>query len=206
MADRTKRAQAPASVESGQGVKRAKDGEGPESGGDKPVSSSGEKPGGKRGGARAGAGRPSKLTPELADEIAKAIRDGVHPEVAAGAAGIDRATFFRWVAGDAEFATLVARAKDEAEVALVRTTRSGDGAGVGFGEAKAALEVLARSRPQRWAQRVNIKVEEELSVLLDVLEEVLPREWYLKALEAIDARRNGIDAVLAPPDDDDDDG
>lgn len=39
MADRTKRAQAPASVESGQGNKRAKDGPGPESGGDKPVAS-----------------------------------------------------------------------------------------------------------------------------------------------------------------------
>lgn len=140
-------------------------------------------------------GRPYKMDPQTVETIVANIRDGAHPEVAAGAAGIDRATFYRWMAYP-DFATAVARARDEAELELLRTTKGGDGQGIGFGQAKAALEILSRSRPQRWAQRVNVKVEEELSALLDVLEEVLPHEWYVKALEAIDARRN--DSIEIP--------
>lgn len=43
-------------------------------------------------------GRSTKLTPELQSEICKLIAAGNYPEVAAEANGIDRATFYRWMA------------------------------------------------------------------------------------------------------------
>lgn len=42
--------------------------------------------------------RKTKLTPETRDTIAESIRHGAFASVAARAAGIDNATFYRWLA------------------------------------------------------------------------------------------------------------
>ena len=42
--------------------------------------------------------RPTKLTPELATGIVTLIQHGVHPPIAAGAYGVDRITFYEWLA------------------------------------------------------------------------------------------------------------
>mgnify|MGYP003633252950 CR=1 FL=1 len=43
-------------------------------------------------------GRPSKCTPAITERICKAIRLGLTYEYAANYAGIDKSTFFRWMA------------------------------------------------------------------------------------------------------------
>lgn len=72
-------------------------------------------------------GRPTSLTPKLIEEVADAVRDGLSFAMAAGAAGICRATFYGWQErgrrykeeGDendapfAEFLDVLTQAKDE---------------------------------------------------------------------------------------------
>lgn len=67
--------------------------------------------------------RPTKLTPEAAQKIVALIRQGAYDWVAAQAAGINPATFRRWMAAGragnrtyAEFAREVDRARAEARV------------------------------------------------------------------------------------------
>lgn len=115
--------------------------------------------------------RPTKLTPELQAAIVKLVQLGVHPHVAAGAMGVQTATFYEWMArGEArdaerpsvpeytEFAEAVRRAERESESALValavqkaRTTAD-------------ALAVLARRFGDRWRERVDVRVELEAEV------------------------------------------
>lgn len=110
--------------------------------------------------------RPTKWNEKLQDEIVAEIRKGVRPEVAAGMHGIGRSTYFEWFAAGSEdgtglagFRTAVERARDEWEASATGTVLRGDDMGVGFGPAKAALEVLARRLPRQWAQQVKHHVE-----------------------------------------------
>ena len=116
-------------------------------------------------------GRPTKLTPELATAIVTLIQHGVHPPIAAGAYGVDKATFYEWLArGESrdpdrlsvpeytEFAERVRRAEHEAESAIVamavkKIRTSGD-----------ALAVLARRFGERWRERIDVRVELEAEV------------------------------------------
>lgn len=115
--------------------------------------------------------RPTKLTPEISTGIVTLIQYGVHPSVAAGAFGVDRATFYEWMArGEGRdpvrpsvpeyvaFADDVRRAEHEAESALValavkKIRSTGD-----------ALAILARRYGDRWRERVDIRVELEAEV------------------------------------------
>jgi hypothetical protein len=111
-------------------------------------------------------GRPSKLNDEVQDRILDLIEAGDRPEVAAGVAGVSRSTFFDWMhrggQGEEPFATFrteVTRALDVFESESRKIILEGDGQGVGFGEAKARLEVLSRRMPRQWAQQVKHHVE-----------------------------------------------
>ena len=92
--------------------------------------------------------QPLKLTPEIQRTISRLIRAGNAAEVAAGAAGISRSSFFAWMQKGRDddsgryraFREAIERARVEAEGSLV-------GQAAGW---KAATWMLERSRPERW--------------------------------------------------------
>jgi hypothetical protein len=140
------------------------------------------------------AGQPTKLTPELAEQIVKAIEAGNYNETAAEAAGIDLKTFYNWMNWGRDgkepftaFFQSVTRARANAELDLVDAVRAGDGKGEGFGRAKAAAFMLERTRAKKFAQRINVKVQDELERMLDVAQRVLAAEDFGRLLEAIAA-------------------
>jgi transposase len=114
--------------------------------------------------------RPTKLTPEIHVGIVTLVQYGVHPDVAAGAFGVGKATFFEWIArGEGTdpqrpsvpeytaFAEDIRAAEFQAESALITTAvkkirSTGD-----------ALAVAARRFP-RWRERVDIHIELEAEV------------------------------------------
>lgn len=152
-------------------------------------------------------GRPSKLTPELQDQLIERIERGVDPDVAAQAAGIDRATYYRWMKAGREdeagktplgrFAIEVARACAEREAKLVERWLDGDEKGVGFGPAKAAAEFL-RLTQRRYAEKLRVQVTDELEELLSVVERTVSPEDFARVLEALAARDRGEEAHEAP--------
>lgn len=120
--------------------------------------------------------RPTKWSPELQELICTEVKQGVRPEAAAGKHGIGRQTFYDWMAGRVDdavgFRTAVERARDDWEAAATQTVLAGDDVGVGFGPAKAALEVLSRRMPRQWAQQVKHHVETLEDEFLSTLEAV----------------------------------
>lgn len=137
-------------------------------------------------------GRPSKLTPELAEAILIDVEGGLDPQVAAQAAGVVAKTYYNWItrgkAGEAPFAsfyTEIARAKAEAEKRLLQRTLSGDGKGEGFGPAKAALEILSRTRPDRYSQQVKVQLRQDIERVLDVVLRVCGQDHFLAIAEAL---------------------
>lgn len=133
-------------------------------------------------------GRRSKLTPERHAIIVEAIRDGATLDAAAGAAGVDERTLYRWLA-DAEqpgarkalrqFRQDVYRARDELEVRVARdsvlksaiggyvvkevTRYKPDGTEeheqqIAPADGRVGLEMLARRFPDRWARRASVEV------------------------------------------------
>ena len=123
--------------------------------------------------------RPTKWTQKVQNAIVALIEAGDRPEVAAGVNGIPRSSFFEWMAAGragvepyAGFRTAVERARDSAESQLRATALAGDDQGVGFGPAKAALEVLSRRWPRQWAQRIKHEIEDAERLMLGALERV----------------------------------
>jgi hypothetical protein len=127
--------------------------------------------------------RPSKLNAEVQDKIVQLVSSGVHPEVAAGAFGIDRSTFYEWMQrGEGEhstrpptarfvaFAAAVRKAIALSEVSLVlklgefiRGTRPGKRdpkrrvrSRLTAGQIFAAQWSLSRRFPDRWGQRAAL--------------------------------------------------
>lgn len=65
--------------------------------------------------------RPSKLTDTLAEQSAVCVREGIDPQIAVGAYGISRSTYYSWIAQGREgyspfmeFLDLIERARYEA--------------------------------------------------------------------------------------------
>lgn len=124
-------------------------------------------------------GRPSKLNAELQAAIVADIEAGNYPEVAAGKNGVPRQTFYEWMqrgergeigSGGEDFEafrTAVMRARDAGEADLVTKVRLGDSAGISFGEAKAALEILQRRFPRRWSQKVSHELNDGMAFFLE---------------------------------------
>lgn len=108
-------------------------------------------------------GRPSKLTPEVQDRIVQAVSAGNYQDVAARYAGIDPATFYRWMAAGAEpdapdalreFREAVESARAQSEVraiALIQKAASD-------GTWQAAAWFLERSHPHRWGRLQRTEV------------------------------------------------
>jgi hypothetical protein len=148
---------------------------------------------------------PSRLlTEELLQEVAAGVEEGHDPMVVAVACGVTDRSFRNWIKAGKEdqtqetieyrFFRAVTRARAKAEMDLGRRTMAGDEKGASFGPAKAALEVLSRRIPGRWAQRVNIKVERELEELLEVVEGICSPQDFERVLEALAARDSSQEA------------
>lgn len=99
---------------------------------------------------------PTKLTPKVQETICAAIADGNYYEPACALAGIDYATFRRWMAEGAlaktgakrEFCDAVTRAEADAETAIVAMWKKH------MPEDWAACrDFLARRHPGRWGSR-----------------------------------------------------
>lgn len=138
--------------------------------------------------------RPTKLTAELTAEVVDAIEAGNYAETAAEAVGITPATFYNWMTWGAQsrepytaFFEAITCARARAEMQLVSTVLQGDDKGTGFGAAKAAAFMLERTRPKKFAQRINVKVQDELERLLDVVQRVCSESDFSRILEAIAA-------------------
>lgn len=102
-----------------------------------------------------GLGRPSKLTDEVREEIVEAIKMGCYPEIAATAAGVSAATYYRWMEEGAreeaelefrDFRESVTRARafsERADIALIDTAANA-------GDWRAAAWKRGQSSPERW--------------------------------------------------------
>jgi len=150
-------------------------------------------------------GRPTKLNDEVSTEIVEALEEGAYLETAAEAAGIDVSTLYRWLdrgaTGEepyAAFCEAVVRARAKAELDLMRAARGGDGKGVSFGPARAACFLLERTRPNKFAQRVNLKVEDAVREVLEVVRGVCSPEDFARVLERLErADREGGEGLPA---------
>jgi transposase len=112
-------------------------------------------------------GRPSKLTPEVQAKVCAAIRKGVHLETAAAAAGIGRATIYRWIEqGEAEesgpyreFRDSVRKAEADLELATIEAWQD-----EGAGSWQSRAEFAARRFRERWGKQDAVKVDATVKV------------------------------------------
>lgn len=101
-------------------------------------------------------GRPTKLTADVQERICQKIREGNYYEAACAFAGVDYATFRRWMEkGETantgpfrEFCEAIQRAVAEAEVAVVAQWQADMP-----GNWQASRDFLARRFPDRWGPR-----------------------------------------------------
>lgn len=152
------------------------------------------------------AGRPSKLTPELVEAVCERCRKGIDPMIAAMSQGITERTYREWRAqanegtneAAADFFQQAARACAEAEVAFAERLASGDDVGVGFGSAKAALEILQRRYPKRWSAQLKVEMTDQLNRFLDAAQRVCDAETFGKLLAELAEESGAGEAPPAP--------
>jgi len=102
--------------------------------------------------------RGKKLTEERIKKICGYVRQGLTYEVAARLAGIHPATFYRWKARGQKakkgiykkFWDALQEADAEAEAALLKEVRKEKGG---------PRWIMERRWPERWGQRVDVKLE-----------------------------------------------
>ena len=133
----------------------------------------------KRSAKAAQLGRPTALTAALQGELLRLLSEGKPIEPSCRKVGIDDSTFRKWRIrarqGDAalvEFFTLVARARAEGELNLWDIAKAGDTEGSSNGQARCAQWLLERTFGNRYAQRLNVKLEEGMEILLGKVERI----------------------------------
>lgn len=130
-------------------------------------------------------GRPTKLTDELVDTIVGLVLEGNYLDTAAAAAGIGRATLYRWLerADDIEAAAMEHVEPNATDVDLYEhtdpdlwryldfrdTLKAAEAyaetellrmvRNPGFGPWQAAMTILERRKPQHWRRRDSHEVE-----------------------------------------------
>jgi hypothetical protein len=101
-------------------------------------------------------GRPTKLTPELVDELLRYIRMGVSIKSACDAAGINEATYRRWVVGSKEFCAEATRARSKGKIALIAKILSDK-------DWRSCAWYLSRAFPEEFARTEDRRLPEEAS-------------------------------------------
>jgi hypothetical protein len=104
-----------------------------------------------------------KRSPEREQRILQAVRAGNTLKAAAAYGGIDEATLWRWTKSSATFASLLSRAEQEAEVALVANIRL-----AGQADWRAHAWLLERRNPTAWGRRdrLDVKIDAEQRIRL----------------------------------------
>lgn len=146
---------------------------------------------------------PRLLTTKRHKDIVKNTRKGIPLVVAAEATGITgrcaeywmakgRKAWDDWDSEDdpavgtyAAFFREVTRSGAQWEIDKFETAMGGDQAGVGNGKGKSAQWALERTRGRRYQPKIQVQVENEMAMMIDVLEKVLPPEHYAAALAAM---------------------
>lgn len=138
-------------------------------------------------------GRPSKLTKETAEKIIGLIRLGNYRETAYAAAGICRHTMRVWLrrgeAGEepyASFAKRVEEAEAGGEARHVATLFSAS-----KDDWRAAAWILARKYSDRWGDKIQVEIQERLSEILDVVENVVGADAATRVFEEVARRARG---------------
>lgn len=102
-------------------------------------------------------GRPTDCTPEVTAIICRELAEGLSIASACAAAGIDRATYHRWIArGDegppfSDFRDAATRARAAGTRGLELTVRT-----AADGDWRAAAWMLERRAPEDWSKRTEI--------------------------------------------------
>jgi transposase-like protein len=94
--------------------------------------------------------RPPKFNEERAERVLEAIRAGATRRAAAGHAGIDESTLWRWTQRFASFATRLTRAEDDVEVRCTATILH-----AAADDWRAAAWWLERRRPAEYARHLE---------------------------------------------------
>ena len=100
-------------------------------------------------------GRPTKLTPEVQKTICDLIANGNTRECAAGCAGVDPATLYRWMADpeNCEFREAIEKADAQAEARHVMVIVKAAQAGTW----QAAARWLEARRAKDWQRRERVE-------------------------------------------------
>jgi hypothetical protein len=155
-------------------------------------------------------GRPTKLTPELVKELCDLLAEGKPIQPSCEKVGIDDSTFRLWrkqaregkSEALVEFFAAVTRARAEGELYLWGIAASGDAQGYSNGQAKCAQWLLERTFSNRYSQRLNVKLEEGLEVLLADVERVCGSKdcgCFEAILASLVARRDGESEAAGDP-------
>jgi glucose-6-phosphate dehydrogenase assembly protein OpcA len=110
--------------------------------------------------------RRTKKTPTREEVLFEALRQGNTRTCAAALAGIDHATFYRWIADDATFRDNVTRAEAEAEMMMVESLKEG---AVASRDWRAAESWLKRRRREDWGDSIDVRKlsDEQIVTLLE---------------------------------------
>lgn len=134
--------------------------------------------------------RPPKLTPEIGEKIVQLIRTGNYRETAAAAAGISRNTLRNWMKwgamGKEPYVDFAAKL-DEAEAAaeahhVLRITSASKE------DWRAAAWILSRKYSQRWGDKVQVEIQEQIEGIFQIIEDVLGEESAARVFEAVSRR------------------
>lgn len=126
--------------------------------------------------------RKSKYTPELVKDIYDVIRTGGTDYDACIFAGIDQATFYRWLHEKSEFNEQVTRARVEGKIQrIARIKKHGEH------DWRADAWYLERRWPDEYAQHLIIKVSPEHNEVLKKHGLTAGEAWELLMQDLIDA-------------------
>jgi transposase len=138
---------------------------------------------------QAGPGRPTKLTRYTQSRICALLRQGATLEAASSASGVHRATLHDWISRGrqephtafGEFQRAVETALAQAETDL--TARIHEAAQSSW---QAALALLERRFPQRWARRAWVQVDvARVERALAHVRDRVPTQAYDALIEAL---------------------
>lgn len=128
--------------------------------------------------------RPTKLTAEVHEQIISLIKLGNYRETAAAAAGIDRLTLRAWLrkgaAGNrtyAKFSKEMDKAEAEAESAHVLRIVSAS-----IEDYRAATWILSRKYADKWGDKVQLIVQEQMTLALEKLKKNLEPELFARVM------------------------
>ncbi len=128
-----------------------------------------------------------ELDPIRIAEVVDAVTNGVAPNTASRAAGFQKREFARCEAlarqGHPEYSEFVAsvyRAEAQFERDLVKDIKTKS-------DWRGKFKLLESRFNDRWGQKIQVEVKQEVNRILDICERALPEEHYAKVLEMVGA-------------------